>query len=81
MKDKSAFEESVFNKSNVIIDDYGHHPTEIKATISAIKQEFYDKNIIIVYHPDRPKRLVTFVKMTVITVEFAKVIRGVKGIA
>ena len=51
-----------FNKSNVIIDDYGHHPTEIKATISAIKQEFYDKNIIIIYHPDRPKRLVTFVK-------------------
>lgn len=51
-----------FNKSNVIIDDYGHHPTEIKSTISAIKQEFGDKNIIIIYHPDRPKRLVTFVK-------------------
>jgi hypothetical protein len=51
-----------FVKNNIIVDDYGHHPTEIKATISAIKQEFYDKNIIIVYHPDRPKRLVTFVK-------------------
>jgi UDP-N-acetylmuramate--alanine ligase len=49
-----------FNKSNVIIDDYGHHPTEIKSTISAIKQEFDDKNIVVIYHPDRPKRLTTF---------------------
>lgn len=50
---------SFFN-SNVIIDDYGHHPTEIKSTISAIKQEFNDKNIVVIYHPDRPKRLTTF---------------------
>ena len=49
-----------FINSNVIIDDYGHHPTEIKATISAIEQEFIDKNLIIIYHPDRPKRLTTF---------------------
>ena len=50
---------SFFN-SNVIIDDYGHHPTEIKSTILAIKQEFNDKNIVVIYHPDRPKRLTTF---------------------
>ena len=49
-----------FVKSNVIIDDYGHHPKEIKATIEAIKQEFKDKKLVIVYHPDRPKRLTTF---------------------
>lgn len=46
--------------SNVIIDDYGHHPSEIKATIAAIKQEFKKKKLIIVYHPDREKRLTTF---------------------
>ena len=46
--------------SNVIIDDYGHHPSEIKATVEAIKQEFKDKELIIFYHPDRPKRLTTF---------------------
>ena len=51
-----------FNKSNVIIDDYGHHPTEIKSTILAIKQEFNDKNIVVIYHPDRPKRLTTFLE-------------------
>lgn len=52
---------SFFN-SNVIIDDYGHHPTEIKSTILAIKQEFNDKNIVVIYHPDRPKRLTTFLE-------------------
>jgi UDP-N-acetylmuramate--alanine ligase len=46
--------------SNVIIDDYGHHPSEIKATVEAIKQEFADKELIIFYHTDRPKRLTTF---------------------
>ena len=45
---------------NVIIDDYGHHPSEIKATIESIKQEYEDKDIIVFYQPDRPKRLITF---------------------
>ena len=31
--------------SNVIIDDYGHHPKEIQSTIGAIKQEFIDKKL------------------------------------
>ena len=46
--------------SNVIIDDYGHHPSEINATIESIKQEYKDKELVIFYHPDRPKRLTTF---------------------
>lgn len=49
-------------KDNVIIDDYGHHPNEIKATLEAIKQEFNSKKILIFYHPDRPKRLLTFLE-------------------
>lgn len=49
-----------FYNNNVIVDDYGHHPTEIKATIRAIKQEFKEKDLIVIYHPDRPKRLKTF---------------------
>ena len=46
--------------SNVLIDDYGHHPSEIKATIMAIKQQYPCKDLIIFYHPDRPKRLIAF---------------------
>ena len=49
-----------FVNSNVVIDDYGHHPKEIQATINAIKQEFPKKQLYIVYHPDRPKRLLSF---------------------
>lgn len=46
--------------SNVIVDDYGHHPKEIKSTILAIKQQYVDKKIIVIYHPDRPKRITCF---------------------
>lgn len=45
---------------NVIVDDYGHHPEEIKATIESIKQQFKNKDLYIIYHPDRPKRLTCF---------------------
>lgn len=46
--------------SNIIVDDYGHHPKEILATITALKQKYIDKKIVLIYHPDRPKRLLTF---------------------
>ena len=53
-------EENKLYNDNVIVDDYGHHPDEINATISSIKQQFSDKELYIIYHPDRPKRLTTF---------------------
>jgi UDP-N-acetylmuramate--alanine ligase len=34
-----------------IIDDYAHHPTEIKATLSAAKSRFANKKITVVFHP------------------------------
>lgn len=35
-------------KGVIIIDDYGHHPVEIKSTLSALKK-FYNKKIICVF--------------------------------
>jgi len=35
----------------IIIDDYAHHPTEIKTTLKAIKKNYKNKNIITVFHP------------------------------
>ena len=35
----------------IIIDDYAHHPTEIKTTLRAIKKNYKNKNIITVFHP------------------------------
>ncbi len=34
-----------------IIDDYAHHPTEIKAVIGAIRQKYGDRKLIAVFHP------------------------------
>ncbi len=38
-----------------IIDDYGHHPTEIKATLKTIK-EIFKKEICVVFEPHRYSR-------------------------
>lgn len=35
----------------ILIDDYGHHPEEIKATLKGAKEVYPDKNIIAVFHP------------------------------
>lgn len=37
--------------NNVIIDDYAHHPNEVKATIKAVKQKYPDKKIVAVFQP------------------------------
>mgnify|MGYP002508678839 CR=1 FL=1 len=33
-----------------IIDDYAHHPTEIKVTLDAVKQKYPDKKVLLVAH-------------------------------
>jgi UDP-N-acetylmuramate--alanine ligase len=38
-------------KGATIIDDYAHHPTEIKTTLSGIKSAYPDKKITVVFHP------------------------------
>lgn len=38
-------------KGAIIIDDYAHHPTEIKATLKAIRSAYPKKNIITLFHP------------------------------
>jgi UDP-N-acetylmuramate--alanine ligase len=39
-----------------IIDDYGHHPEEIKVTIEAIKESLHPKRLIVVFQPHRYTR-------------------------
>jgi len=34
-----------------VIDDYAHHPTEIKATLAAIRQKYCQRKLIVVFHP------------------------------
>ena len=40
----------------LIIDDYAHHPTEIKATLSALRSSWQDRIIIAVFQPHRFSR-------------------------
>lgn len=45
-----------------IFDDYGHHPTEITATISAIKEKYADKQLTVVFWPHQYKRIKPLMK-------------------
>lgn len=38
-------------KGALIIDDYAHHPTEVKATLEGIRAREMKKNLITVFHP------------------------------
>ncbi len=40
-----------------IIDDYGHHPTEIRATLGAAAQAWPDRRIVAVFQPHRYTRV------------------------
>jgi UDP-N-acetylmuramate--alanine ligase len=43
-------------KGILVIDDYGHHPTEIRATLTAIRESYNDKRLIVVFQPHRYTR-------------------------
>ncbi len=39
-----------------IVDDYGHHPTEIVATLGAIKEAWPEKRLVVAFQPHRYSR-------------------------
>lgn len=50
----------------ILIDDYAHHPEEIKATLSAAREIYPKRNIITVFHPH------TFTRTKVLLHDFAQ---------
>ena len=40
----------------LLVDDYGHHPTEIKATLEAAKNAWSERRIVVVFQPHRYTR-------------------------
>lgn len=46
--------------SQVLIDDYAHHPTEIRATVNAARQKYPNREIIAVFQPHTFSRTQTF---------------------
>ncbi len=43
-------------KGITVMDDYGHHPTEVMATLTAIRESYPDKRLIVVFQPHRYTR-------------------------
>jgi UDP-N-acetylmuramate--alanine ligase len=40
----------------MVVDDYGHHPTEIKATLAAAKQGWGGRRLVVLFQPHRYTR-------------------------
>jgi len=40
----------------VLVDDYGHHPTEVQATITAMRNGWPEKRLVMVFQPHRFSR-------------------------
>jgi UDP-N-acetylmuramate--alanine ligase len=50
--------EMLGNVNNIlVVDDYGHHPTEIKATLKAARDTYSKRRIIAIFQPHRYSRV------------------------
>ncbi|MDF7639206.1 UDP-N-acetylmuramate--L-alanine ligase [Lactobacillus sp. ESL0791] len=67
---KRRFSEKDFGDIN-IIDDYAHHPTEMRATIQAARQKFPNKRLVVVFQPH------TFSRTKKYAADFEEILRGV----
>lgn len=55
---KRRMEERIIN-GNIIINDYAHHPTEIKALLNSIRQKYKMQEIIVIFQPHTYSRTIT----------------------
>ncbi|HUG30403.1 MAG TPA: cyanophycin synthetase [Candidatus Limnocylindria bacterium] len=62
-------------KGVVVYDDYGHHPTAIRATLAAIRQREPDRRVWAVYEP------LTFHRTAAMIVEFAEALAEADAVA
>ena len=58
---KRRFIESKFG-TNILIDDYAHHPTEVRVTIEAAKKKYPDRQIIAIFKAHTKSRVKFFHK-------------------
>jgi UDP-N-acetylmuramate--alanine ligase len=56
---KRRFSEKVYGEQ-ILVDDYAHHPTEIKATIDSAKQKYPKKDVVAIFQPHTFTRTQTF---------------------
>ncbi|MDD2487485.1 MAG: UDP-N-acetylmuramate--L-alanine ligase [Candidatus Gracilibacteria bacterium] len=46
------------SNGNILMSDYGHHPTEIRLTLDAIKEKYKEKNLFVVFQPHQYSRTI-----------------------
>jgi UDP-N-acetylmuramate--alanine ligase len=56
---KRRFSEKLIG-DQILIDDYAHHPTEIKATIEATKYKYKNREVVAIFQPHTFTRTKTF---------------------
>lgn len=56
---RRRFNETVVG-NNVVIDDYAHHPTELKCTIKSARQKYPEKKLIVIWGPHTYSRTKAF---------------------
>ncbi len=59
---------------HILIDDYAHHPTEIKATIQSARQKYPEREIVAIFQPHTFSRTRTFLN------EFAESLDGADAV-
>ncbi len=53
-----------------VVDDYGHHPTEIKATLAAVKARWPKRRLVVLFQPHR------YTRTQILAKEFAASLGG-----
>lgn len=66
---KRRFSEKIVN-TQILVDDYAHHPTEIRATIDTARKKYPDRQIVAVFQPHTFSRTQKFLN------EFADSLNG-----
>lgn len=56
---RRRFNETIVG-SNIVIDDYAHHPTELKCTIKSAKQKYPNKKLVVIWGPHTYSRTKAF---------------------
>jgi len=64
--------EIVKEKPFTVISDYGHHPTEVTATLKAVREKYGKKNIWCIFQPHQHQRTFYLFK------DFVKLFRNIK---
>lgn len=64
--------ESVKIDKNIVISDYGHHPTEVEKTLSATREKFNKKHVVCIFQPHQYERTAFLLK------DFVKIFQKTK---